>query len=84
MLTSEIDTGKSTQALWQPIVNGYDMRIDAEYVVKRDDKIRAMAFVYAEQEQGKEMVNSTNVLVRSRDKYWRKKDTLWSSGNGMR
>ncbi len=74
-LSSIIATSESTQAFWQPIMNGYDTRIDAEYVVQGNNSVRAMAFVYAEQEQGKEMINSGNVLVKSKDEHWRTKDS---------
>lgn len=75
IVNRDMEGDESTQTLWQPTINGYDTRVYAEYVDQSDKRIRAMAFIYAEQEQGKEMISSANVLVRSMDKHWRTKES---------
>lgn len=64
------DERKSTAALWQPRMNGFDIRLDADYTTG-SQPVRALAFVYLTQHQGKEMISSANVLVRSKGDDWR-------------
>ena len=61
---------KSTTALWQPRMSGFDARLDATYRTN-EQAVRAMAFVYVTQRQGKEMINSSNTLIRSQNEEWR-------------
>jgi len=65
------DETTSTPTRWQPRNSGHDLRLDAQFKDPRLPRIRAIAFVYLLQRQGKEMINSKNVIVRSQRDYWR-------------
>lgn len=69
--TQSIGTLSSTATQWQPHMSGHDIRLDVEYDFSESQSVRAMAFVYGDQYQGKEMISSSNVLVRSQDEDWR-------------
>ena len=64
-------TFKSTAAFWQPRNSGHDLRLDATFENDNLPPVRALAFVYETQQQGKEMVSSGNVLARSHKDAWR-------------
>ncbi len=61
----------SAAELWQPRNSGEDIRLYAQYTHNRLPPVRAIAFLYKEQHQGKEMVNAGNVLVDNSDTDWR-------------
>jgi len=65
---------------WRPEISGYDAAPEATIKISNDltgdiSNIRALAFVFREQRQGKEMINSMNRLVTSKDPIWRKSST---------
>lgn len=70
-LTDPELTFVTTAENWQPRNAGHDLRLDAILVELDLPKVRAIAFVYEQQRQGKEMVSSGNVLVRSKSAIWR-------------
>ena len=65
----------SNQSLWQPSMRGFDHRLDAVYSTTDSQPVRAMAFVYVTQHQGKEMISSSNVLTRTQQDDWRRIST---------
>ncbi len=69
--TETVGILRSAPEIWQPRISGYDMRFDADYHFQESQTVRAIMYVYVNQRQGKEMISSTNVLVRSQNKNWR-------------
>lgn len=69
---SSIENSISSASIWQPRMIGFDARLDAKYESGNAQAVRALAFVYVTQHQGKEMINSSNVLVRSHGEIWRR------------
>lgn len=69
----------SNQSLWQPSMRGFDHRLDAVYSTTDSQPVRAMAFVYVTQHQGKEMISSSNVLIRNQQDDWRRISTTINS-----
>ena len=66
----------STVSSWQPRNHGHDVRVESHYIFEgaQNQKlppVRTIAFVYLEQQQGKEMISSRNTLVATRDDPWR-------------
>lgn len=67
--TATLPTANFNQ--WEPIVKGFDFRLNAIYEAGTDTAVKASAYLYINQTQGKEMISSSNVLVKNRDNTWR-------------
>ena len=61
----------SDPAVWSPQMSGYDVHLTASVTQPGLPVVKAHAFVYITQRQGKEMISASNVLVKSGDPVWR-------------
>ena len=65
--------GSSDPSVWSPHMSGYDAHLQVSITQQGHPTVDAQAFVYVTQAQGKEMISSSNVLVKSEDPVWRLK-----------
>ncbi|MCI0653775.1 MAG: exosortase A [Methylococcaceae bacterium] len=56
---------------WVPDYQGADREITASYSGSAGKPVRLLLYYYKNQEQGRELINSNNVVVRTGDKVWR-------------
>ena len=69
MLNQEQRTNDPTY--WFPHMSGYDAHLESLISESGLPVVKAQAFVYITQKQGKEMISSSNMLVKSEDPVWR-------------
>lgn len=65
------NTPKESTTVWEPLIGGFDNRLEAQYKTSDFTSIRALAYVYYDQKQGKEMINSANKLTSGIQSQWR-------------
>lgn len=57
---------------FDPEYSGYDSQVSASYENGAKERGYAAILLYLEQRQGKELINSTNVLVKQKDPAWKR------------
>ena len=64
---TESDDATNNDNVWHPLISGFDAHLQSTVEEAQLPAVKAQAFVYLSQQQGKEMISSGNVLVRSED-----------------
>ena len=71
VVDAESEQRTNDPTYWFPHMSGYDAHLESLISESGLPVVKAQAFVYITQKQGKEMISSSNVLVKSEDPVWR-------------